>query len=179
MLREKINKEEILFQLQTLHPNYKFNEIFGDIIIATKHKSLSVDVSQVDTFKQAVEKVTSRIFEFESEEQSINMDKQFIAEKQLDMPKTHGKPLDKPEQIMEPISDEPSNVTPDYYGAKCKCGSKLDPYVICDAYDNIQASAHHHALKKLIRAGEGHKPLKQDVQEVISTLNRWLEQLDV
>ena len=71
------------------------------------------------------------------------------------------------------------NVTPKYYGAKCKCGGKMDPYVVCDAYENIKASAHHHAVKKLLRAGEGHKALHQDVQEVIDTLTRWQEQLVV
>ena len=70
------------------------------------------------------------------------------------------------------------DITPSYYGAKCKCGIKLDPYTICDAYSNIQSSAHHHAIKKLLRAGEAHKPLKQDVQEVISSLQRWMEQLN-
>ena len=71
-----------------------------------------------------------------------------------------------------------SDVTPSYYGAKCKCGAKLDPYVICDAYATPnKGSAWHHATKKLLRAGEGHKPLEKDIKEVIDTLNRWLEQL--
>ena len=70
-----------------------------------------------------------------------------------------------------------ANITPSYYGAKCKCGLKMDPYAICDAYDNVQASAHHHALKKLLRAGEGHKALQQDIREVIDSLTRWEEQL--
>ena len=100
------------------------------------------------------------------------------AKESLDISKTHEKSFDRQEQTIEPIADGPADITPKYYGAKCKCGSKLDPYVICDAYDNIQASAHHHSVKKLIRAGEGHKPLKQDIQEVISTLQRWLEQID-
>lgn len=66
-----------------------------------------------------------------------------------------------------------------YYGAKCSCGARLDPYTICDAYATTSAkgSAWHHAVKKLLRAGDGHKPLQQDVEEVIATLSRWLEQL--
>ena len=78
-------------------------------------------------------------------------------------------------KLTDPI--EKTDMTPSYYGAKCKCGLKMDPYAICDAYDNVQASAHHHALKKLLRAGEGHKELKQDISEVIDSLNRWKEQL--
>lgn len=69
-------------------------------------------------------------------------------------------------------------ITPEYYGAKCKCGRKLDPYAIIDAYSNISSAAHQHAVKKLIRAGEGHKDLNTDIQEVIDTLLRWQEQLN-
>lgn len=71
------------------------------------------------------------------------------------------------------------NTTPDYYGAKCVCGRKLDPYTICDAYDTKHTgSAWHHAVKKLLRVGNGHKSLNQDIQEVINTLTRWQEQLN-
>lgn len=71
-------------------------------------------------------------------------------------------------------------LTPSYYGATCKCGAKLDPYVICDAYatNHNKGSAWHHAVKKLLRAGDGHKPLHQDIQEVIDTLKRWQEQIN-
>ena len=71
-------------------------------------------------------------------------------------------------------------LTPAYYGAKCKCGAKLDPYIICDAYatSHNKGSAWHHAVKKLLRAGDGHKPLHQDIQEVIDTLKRWQEQIN-
>jgi len=68
--------------------------------------------------------------------------------------------------------------TPEYYGAKCECGAKLDPYVIIDAYANEnKKSAWGHAVKKLLRCGDGHKPLNQDIQEVINTLERWKEQI--
>ena len=72
------------------------------------------------------------------------------------------------------------NLTPKYYGAACKCGAKLDPYIICDAYatNPNKGSAWHHAVKKLLRAGDGHKPLHQDIQEVIDTLKRWQEQIN-
>ena len=72
------------------------------------------------------------------------------------------------------------NLTPKYYGATCKCGAKIDPYIICDAYatNPSKGSAWHHAVKKLLRAGDGHKPLNQDIQEVIDTLKRWQEQIN-
>lgn len=69
------------------------------------------------------------------------------------------------------------DMTPKYYGAKCKCGRKLDPYTICDAI-GVKSSAWDHAVKKLIRAGDGHKSLEQDINEVIDTLSRWKEQLE-
>ena len=75
---------------------------------------------------------------------------------------------------------KPTPITPKYYGATCKCGAKLDPYIICDAYatNPNKGSAWHHAVKKLLRAGDGHKPLHQDIQEVIDTLKRWQEQIN-
>lgn len=81
---------------------------------------------------------------------------------------------------VESTKDKPNTLTPKYYGAKCKCGAKLDPYIICDAYatNPSKGSAWHHAVKKLLRAGEGHKPLDQDIQEVIDTLKRWQEQIN-
>ena len=81
---------------------------------------------------------------------------------------------------VEPTPYTPDTLTPKYYGAKCKCGAKLDPYIICDAYatNPSKGSAWHHAVKKLLRAGEGHKPLDQDIQEVIDTLKRWQEQIN-
>ena len=81
---------------------------------------------------------------------------------------------------VEPAKDKSNTLTPKYYGAKCKCGAKLDPYIICDAYatNPSKGSAWHHAVKKLLRAGDGHKPLDQDIQEVIDTLKRWQEQIN-
>lgn len=58
-----------------------------------------------------------------------------------------------------------------YYNAKCKCGRKLDPYAIMRAYPHIKDPSHQHALKKLLRLGQGHKSLLQDLEEVIDSLN--------
>ena len=55
-------------------------------------------------------------------------------------------------------------------------GVKLDPYRIMDLY-KITHPAHQHALKKLLRAGRSVKDQKQDIQEVIDSLNRWLEMM--
>lgn len=85
------------------------------------------------------------------------------------------------EYIGEPdsiINNTGSNPTPDYYGAACKCGRKMDWYVIGDAYRKGKGEAWSHACKKLLRAGEGHKTLEKDINEVIDTLNRWKEQLE-
>ena len=81
---------------------------------------------------------------------------------------------------VEPINCKSDALTPKYYGATCKCGAKIDPYIICDAYatNPSKGSAWHHAVKKLLRAGDGHKPLNQDIQEVIDTLKRWQEQIN-
>ena len=67
--------------------------------------------------------------------------------------------------------------TPHYYGEKCTCGRKIDWYVIGDLYRKGKGSAWDHAMKKLLRAGEGHKPLLKDIDEVIISLNRWKEQI--
>ena len=56
-------------------------------------------------------------------------------------------------------------------------GVKMDPYRIIAVY-GITHPAHQHALKKLLRAGRSVKNQRQDVQEVIDSLNRWLEMLD-
>ena len=56
-------------------------------------------------------------------------------------------------------------------------GIKLDPYRILKIY-NITCPAQQHAIKKLLRAGNSVKDLKQDVQEVIDTLKRKLEMLE-
>ena len=51
-------------------------------------------------------------------------------------------------------------------------GIRCDPYRILDLY-KINHPAQQHAIKKLLRLGESVKPLKQDLAEVIRTLQRW------
>ena len=55
-------------------------------------------------------------------------------------------------------------------------GIKLDPYRIMQVY-KIENPAHQHAVKKLLRAGRSVKTLRQDIDETIMTLQRWLEML--
>jgi hypothetical protein len=52
----------------------------------------------------------------------------------------------------------------------------LDPYRIIEIY-GITHPAQQHALKKLLRAGKSHKNLVQDIQEVIQSLERWIEMI--
>lgn len=56
-------------------------------------------------------------------------------------------------------------------------GIKLDPYRILVEY-GIAHPAQQHAIKKLLRAGKSIKDLKTDVEEVISTLSRWLGMME-
>lgn len=62
-----------------------------------------------------------------------------------------------------------------YYKYSYK-GIKLDPYRILSVY-GITCPAQQHAIKKLLRAGNSVKDTKQDIQEVIDTLQRKLEML--
>ena len=64
----------------------------------------------------------------------------------------------------------------EYYKYSYK-GIKLDPYRILDIY-KITCPAQQHAIKKLLRAGNSVKELKQDITEVIDTLKRKLEMLE-
>lgn len=63
-----------------------------------------------------------------------------------------------------------------YYNYTYK-GIKLDPYRILQVY-NVTCPAQQHAIKKLLRAGQSVKELKQDIKEVIDTLKRKLEMLE-
>jgi hypothetical protein len=56
-------------------------------------------------------------------------------------------------------------------------GVKADPYRIMLAY-GITHPAQQHALKKLLRAGQSHKPIEQDIAETIASLHRWLEMIE-
>ncbi len=53
-------------------------------------------------------------------------------------------------------------------------GRRVDPYRILRLY-NIVDPCLQHAIKKLLRAGRGTKPIDEDVGEAINTLLRWSE----
>src|SRR5690554_2375307 len=55
-------------------------------------------------------------------------------------------------------------------------GVRLDPYRILDVY-GITHPAQQHAIKKLLRAGRSVKTTRQDVEEVIMTLERWIQMM--
>ncbi|APU89128.1 conserved hypothetical protein [Virus Rctr71] len=61
-------------------------------------------------------------------------------------------------------------VTGKHYSYEYK-GLCIDPYRIFRIY-KITDPCLQHAIKKLLRAGRGSKPLLQDINEVISTLER-------
>ena len=77
-------------------------------------------------------------------------------------------------ELIEDQSKEPEDYS--YYKYSYK-GIKLDPYRILDIY-KITCPAQQHAIKKLLRAGNSVKELKQDITEVIDTLKRKLEMLE-
>ena len=53
----------------------------------------------------------------------------------------------------------------------------IDVYRVLELF-NVTDPCVQHAVKKLLRAGEGHKSKRQDVEEVIAALRRWLEMMD-
>ncbi len=77
-------------------------------------------------------------------------------------------------ELIEDQNKEPEEY--EYYKYSYK-GIKLDPYRILDIY-KITCPAQQHAIKKLLRAGNSVKELKQDIAEVIDTLKRKLEMLE-
>ena len=53
---------------------------------------------------------------------------------------------------------------------------QLDIYDVCELFAIDDSSgALQHAIKKLLRAGKGHKPMHQDIKEAHWTLGRWLD----
>lgn len=56
-------------------------------------------------------------------------------------------------------------------------GVRLDPYRILQVY-GISHPAHQHAIKKLLRAGTSIKSLRDDIDEVKMTLDRWIEMMN-
>ena len=53
-------------------------------------------------------------------------------------------------------------------------GVKIDIYRVLERF-GINHPAQQHAIKKLLRAGNGAKSLDQDIAEVVETLERWQE----
>ena len=63
------------------------------------------------------------------------------------------------------------------YNKREFAGRKLDIYRVLELFD-ITHPAQQHAVKKLIRAGKSPaKDLEQDIEEVIESLDRWLEMI--
>ena len=60
----------------------------------------------------------------------------------------------------------------DYYNPN------LTPYMVIRSYPHITDPAHQHALKKLMRLGQGHKELLTDLTEVIDSLQEYKEFLE-
>jgi hypothetical protein len=56
-------------------------------------------------------------------------------------------------------------------------GVRLDPYIIAEAFGLPPTIAE--ALKKLLRLGRKHKTAREDAEECIKTVRRWLEIQDV
>lgn len=56
-------------------------------------------------------------------------------------------------------------------------GVVFDFYRLCEIL-GINHHAQAHALKKIIRAGRGGKPLAQDIQESIDAMQRWKEMVE-
>jgi hypothetical protein len=51
-------------------------------------------------------------------------------------------------------------------------GVRMDVYRIADLYGPMHP-CRFHVLKKALRAGEGHKSLLDDIDDMIATLERW------
>jgi len=75
--------------------------------------------------------------------------------------------------ILEEPPIAPEDPTPDYYNYMYK-GVQFDPYRAGIIY-NITCPAMFHAFKKIIRAGQNKKSLKQDIEEAIKSLQRKLK----
>ena len=70
--------------------------------------------------------------------------------------------------------DEPGP-TPSRYCWEFK-GAQFDFYRLCEIIE-VKHHAQTHALKKVIRAGRGDKPIVQDIDEAISALQRWRQMI--
>ena len=56
-------------------------------------------------------------------------------------------------------------------------GKKIDVYRVLKIF-GITEPAQQHAIKKLLRAGKSIKSEKQDIDEVIESLERWKEMIE-
>lgn len=79
--------------------------------------------------------------------------------------------------VLELIEEDKQGIKEYKYYKYSYKGIKLDPYRILDIY-KITCPAQQHAIKKLLRAGNSVKELRQDITEVIDTLKRKLEMLE-
>jgi len=73
----------------------------------------------------------------------------------------------------EPKQPAALPVTPSRYQWEID-GTPFDFYALCQAIGPLHP-AQAHALKKVIRAGRGEKPLLQDIKEAADCLKRWAE----
>lgn len=78
--------------------------------------------------------------------------------------------------VIKDPKPKPNSPTPSRYQFEFQ-GVHFDVYRLL----GILGIAHHaqaHAFKKVIRAGRGHKSVKQDIEEAKVALTRWAEMLD-
>ena len=80
---------------------------------------------------------------------------------------------EKPEQVKK----EEKKVKHSHYHKDVSKLETIDVYKVCELFDvDDKSGAIHHAVKKLLCSGyRGVKDKRQDVQEAVDTLNRWLE----
>ena len=70
----------------------------------------------------------------------------------------------------------PHGPTPSRYQFEFQ-GVHFDVYRLAEIL-GITHHAHFHGFKKVVRAGRGHKSVKQDIEEAKAALTRWSEMLD-
>lgn len=78
--------------------------------------------------------------------------------------------------VIKDPKPKPNSPTPSRYQFEFQ-GVHFDVYRLL----GILGITHHaqaHAFKKVIRAGRGHKSVKQDIEEAKVALTRWAEMLD-
>lgn len=73
--------------------------------------------------------------------------------------------------MIDPHKENNQDIDP--YKVECRFNT-LDPYVIDHLFGPFPAPVFQ-ALKKLLRFGRKHKSQRRDVEEAISSLQRWLE----